>query len=67
MIVVVVDYAVVDDVFTLTDGAWINADADFGAPQFLNWNWPLYDKQGKRREERRREHERGRRGGEVSH
>jgi hypothetical protein len=22
------------------DGAWVNADGDFGAPQMLNWNWP---------------------------
>ncbi len=22
------------------DGAWVNAEGDFGAPQFLNWNWP---------------------------
>ena len=23
------------------DGAWVNADGDFGAPQCINWNWPL--------------------------
>ncbi len=28
------DYAHVED------GAWVNADGDFGSPQFLNWNWP---------------------------
>jgi hypothetical protein len=28
------------------DGAWVNADGDFGAPQMLNWNWPLVNAQG---------------------
>ncbi len=28
------------------DGAWVNADGDFGAPQFLNWNWPPVDASG---------------------
>lgn len=28
------------------DGAWVNADGDFGAPQFINWNWPLLNAQG---------------------
>ncbi|MCC6320669.1 MAG: hypothetical protein IT438_04440 [Phycisphaerales bacterium] len=28
------------------DGAWVNADGDFGAPQFLNWNWPLVNASG---------------------
>jgi hypothetical protein len=28
------------DVVHVEDGAWVNADGDFGAPQFLNWNWP---------------------------
>ena len=23
------------------DGAWVNADGDFGSPDFINWNWPL--------------------------
>ena len=23
------------------DGAWVNADGDFGSPQMINWNWPL--------------------------
>ncbi|MBN1765219.1 MAG: hypothetical protein JW860_08185 [Sedimentisphaerales bacterium] len=23
------------------DGGWVNADGDFGSPQFINWNWPL--------------------------
>ena len=21
-------------------GGWVNADGDFGSPQFINWNWP---------------------------
>ena len=25
------------------DGAWVNADSDFGHPQFTNWLWPFYD------------------------
>ncbi|GJM25391.1 MAG: hypothetical protein DHS20C16_18060 [Phycisphaerae bacterium] len=29
------------DVIHVEDGAWVNADGDFGAPQMLNWNWPL--------------------------
>ena len=28
------------DVVHIEDGAWVNADGDFGSPQFLNWNWP---------------------------
>ncbi len=28
------------DIVHVEDGAWVNADGDFGAPQFLNWNWP---------------------------
>lgn len=28
------------DVVHVEDGAWVNADGDFGAPQYLNWNWP---------------------------
>ncbi|MFN0012343.1 MAG: hypothetical protein ACKVS8_11950 [Phycisphaerales bacterium] len=34
------DYAHVED------GAWVNADGDFGAPQFLNWLWPLLNSAG---------------------
>lgn len=30
-----------DAVVHVEDGAWVNADGDFGAPQFINWNWPL--------------------------
>ena len=26
------------------DGAWVNADSDFGSPQCINWNWPLLPK-----------------------
>lgn len=28
------------------DGAWVNADGDFGSPQFWNWNWPLLSASG---------------------
>ncbi len=28
------------------DGGWVNADGDFGSPQFINWNWPLVDASG---------------------
>ena len=28
------------DIVHVEDGAWVNADGDFGSPQFLNWNWP---------------------------
>ena len=34
------------DVVHVEDGAWVNADGDFGAPQFLNWNWPPMDSSG---------------------
>eukprot|EP01094_Clydonella_sp_ATCC50884_P018066 TRINITY_DN3275_c0_g1_i1.p1 TRINITY_DN3275_c0_g1~~TRINITY_DN3275_c0_g1_i1.p1 ORF type:complete len:738 (-),score=134.45 TRINITY_DN3275_c0_g1_i1:204-2321(-) len=30
-----------DDVIHVEDGAWVNADGDFGAPRMINWNWPL--------------------------
>lgn len=29
-----------NDYVHVEDGAWVNADGDFGSPQFLNWNWP---------------------------
>ncbi len=29
------------DVIHIEDGAWVNADGDFGHPAFINWNWPL--------------------------
>ncbi|MCA9546407.1 MAG: hypothetical protein KC613_18505, partial [Myxococcales bacterium] len=35
-----------DDVVRVESGAWVNADGDFGAPTFWNWNWPLVDAQG---------------------
>ena len=34
------------DIVHVEDGAWVNADGDFGAPQFLNWNWPPVNAQG---------------------
>jgi len=34
------------DVIHVEDGGWVNADGDFGSPQFINWNWPLYDASG---------------------
>jgi hypothetical protein len=27
-------------------GAWVNADGDFGSPQMLNWNWPPVNADG---------------------
>ena len=35
-----------NDVVHVEDGAWVNAEGDFGAPQFLNWNWPPVNAQG---------------------
>lgn len=34
------------DVVHVEDGGWVNADCDFGSPQFINWNWPLTDPYG---------------------
>jgi hypothetical protein len=34
------------DVIHVEDGGWVNADGDFGSPQFINWNWPLVDASG---------------------
>jgi len=34
------------DIVHVEDGAWVNADGDFGSPAFLNWNWPLVDGAG---------------------
>ena len=34
------------DVVHVEDGGWVNADGDFGSPQFINWNWPLVDQAG---------------------
>jgi hypothetical protein len=31
------------DVVHVEDGSWVNADGDFGHPQFANWIWPFYD------------------------
>ena len=31
------------DVVHVEDGGWVNADGDFGHPQFTNWLWPIYD------------------------
>lgn len=35
-----------NDYVHVEDGAWVNADGDFGSPAFLNWNWPLVDGSG---------------------
>jgi len=35
-----------DDVVHVEDGGWVNADGDFGSPQYVNWNWPLVDASG---------------------
>lgn len=32
------------DIVRVEDGAWINAENDWGHPQFINWLWPLYSK-----------------------
>ena len=34
------------DVVHVEDGGWVNADGDFGSPQYINWNWPLYGATG---------------------
>ncbi len=34
------------DVVHVEDGSWINADGDFGSPDFINWNWPLFNASG---------------------
>ncbi|GAB5495182.1 MAG: hypothetical protein Phyf2KO_02620 [Phycisphaerales bacterium] len=36
----------VNDVVHVEDGAWVNADGDFGSPTFLNWNYPPVNAQG---------------------
>jgi len=33
-------------VIHVEDGAWVNADGDFGSPSFINWNYPLLDASG---------------------
>lgn len=35
-----------ESVAHVEDGAWVNADGDFGSPSFWNWNWPLVDESG---------------------
>ncbi len=35
-----------NDVVHVEDGAWVNADGDFGSPDFINWNWPLVGLEG---------------------
>ena len=34
------------DLVHVEDGAWVNADGDFGSPIMLNWNWPLVNGSG---------------------
>ncbi|MBI5168105.1 MAG: hypothetical protein HZA61_01315 [Candidatus Eisenbacteria bacterium] len=34
------------DVVHVEDGGWVNADGDFGSPQYINWNWPLVNSTG---------------------
>jgi len=34
------------DYVHVEDGGWVNADGDFGSPQFINWNWPLVNSSG---------------------
>jgi hypothetical protein len=34
------------DIVHVEDGAWVNADGDFGSPIMLNWNWPLVNASG---------------------
>lgn len=36
----------VSDVVHVEDGSWVNADGDFGSPDFINWNWPLFNQSG---------------------
>lgn len=36
----------VDDIVHVEDGAWVNADSDFGSPIFINWLYPLLDANG---------------------
>ncbi len=35
-----------EDVVHVEDGGWVNADGDFGSPQYINWNWPPVDASG---------------------
>jgi hypothetical protein len=36
----------VGDIVHVEDGGWVNADGDFGSPQYINWNWPLVNSFG---------------------
>jgi hypothetical protein len=29
-----------DDLVHVESGSWVNAESDFGSPQFINWHWP---------------------------
>ncbi len=31
-----------NDLVHVEDGSWVNAANDWGHPQFINWNWPMY-------------------------
>lgn len=31
-----------NDIVRVEDGSWVNAENDWGHPQFINWLWPLY-------------------------
>jgi hypothetical protein len=33
-----------DAIVRVEEGAWVNAESDWGHPQFINWLWPLYSK-----------------------
>jgi len=33
----------VGDIVHVEDGSWVNAENDWGSPQFLNWMWPQYN------------------------
>jgi hypothetical protein len=35
-----------NDIVHVEDGAWVNADSDFGSPTFINWNYPLLNVSG---------------------
>ncbi|MCP4549939.1 MAG: hypothetical protein GY835_26070 [bacterium] len=35
-----------NDVVHVEDGGWVNADGDFGSPQYINWNWPPVNQSG---------------------
>lgn len=31
-----------DSLVKVEDGSWVNAENDWGSPQFINWLWPLF-------------------------